>query len=276
MHPSRPYNYAEGVADLPRRLLRDMRMLLGLPASGDVYTLSKMIKKLHTAAELLIGQPVASAEASIPDFACALYGEDIHEAFNYLGLNFYQFRNWDSYDFMYSSNGAYANYDLHVCSNYTEPDRCWKYTPTPGDPYAGIPWFLLVSYGYTYLESHAYLAAYPIVQTPARFNSTLGYNALQDAPNEEEYWEQFRQYIRSSIGLYLRNVTRLVLTGDAAYIPKFRHVLKEVTDSMWEHELEVFDLEPVFAAARGGAILTMNEIWHRNHPGDDTNMVQEL
>lgn len=276
MRPSRPYNYAEGVADLPRRLLRDMRMLLGLPASGDVYTLSKMIKKLHTAAELLIGQPVASAEASIPDFACALYGEDIHEAFNYLGLNFYQFRNWDGYDFMYSSNGAYASYDPHICSNYTEPDRCWKYTPTPGDPLARFPYILIVSYGYTYLESIALFGLYPIVEVPMPYNSTLGYNALQDAPNEEQYWGRVRQYIRWSMDPYPPNVTRLLVTGDAAHIPKFRHALKEVTDSLFEEELEVFDTDPIFAGARGGAILTMREIWRNNHSGNDTNIVQEL
>ena len=108
------------------------------------------------------------------------------------------------------------------------------------------------------------------------YNSTLGYNALQDAPNEEQYWGRVRQYIRWSMDPYPPNVTRLLVTGDAAHIPKFRHALKEVTDSLFEEELEVFDTDPIFAGARGGAILTMREIWRNNHSGNDTNIVQEL
>lgn len=59
-------------------MLRDIRMKLGLPASRDVEILSKMIKKLHAAAESFVSEPVPVAKASIPDFARALYGEDIY------------------------------------------------------------------------------------------------------------------------------------------------------------------------------------------------------
>lgn len=263
--------------DWPRRTLRDIRIWLGLPASRDVGILSKMIKKLHIAAESFIGVPVPAAKAAIPDFACALYSEDIYEAFDYLQLSYRQLGPWNYWKPMYSSDGAYAASDYRICSNYTEPDLCWKSPPhSPSDP----PWepiILIISYTYAYLEARITYGIYPIIASPGDYNSTLGYNSLQDAPSEEAYWEEVRQSIRGSMSpVSHRNVTQLLITGDAAHIPKFRQVLKEVTDSMFKEELEVLDKHPVFAAARGVAIFVMEDIWRQNHGNIDTNIVQEL
>ena len=237
-----------------------------------------MIKKLHIAAESFIGEPVLVAKASIPDFAYALYSEDIYEAFDYLQLSYRQFRPWNNWRPMYSSNGAYGASDYRICSNYTNPDLCWKQPPRPpNDPVFGVPYILIVSYSYAYLEARIAFGIYPIVQQPGKYNSTLGYNSLQSALSEEAYWEEVRQSIRGSMDpVNYRNVTQLLITGDAAHIPKFRQVLKEVTDSMFKEELEVLDKHPVFAAARGVAIFVMEDIWRQNHGNIDTNIVQEL
>ena len=78
-----------------------LRIQLGLPASRDIGILSKMFKKLHTEAESFICEPIHVAEASIPDFASALYSKDIHEAFDYLQLSFFRFPKWDEYGFIF-------------------------------------------------------------------------------------------------------------------------------------------------------------------------------
>jgi hypothetical protein len=261
-------------------MLRDIRMKLGLPASRDVGILSKMIKKLHAAAESFIGEPIYIAKASIPDFAYAIYGEDIYEAFDYLQLSYLQIRPWAGWRPMYSSDGAYAAYDTRICSNYTEPSPCeGQSSRRPDlDPFEGIPYILIVSYTRTELEARIEWGSYPIIEGPGSHNSTLGHDGLQVAPDEDAYWEGIRRTIRGSREWRLHeNVTQLLVTGDAARTPKFRQVLKEETDLMFEEELEIFDEHPVFAGARGVAIFVMGELWKQSHSrSNETNVVQEL
>jgi hypothetical protein len=258
-------------------MLRDIRMKLGLPASRDVGILSNMIKKLYTAAEAFTGEPIYIAAASIPDFAYALYSEDIYEAFDYLQLSYLDIPPWDNWRPIYSSDGAYASYDTRTCSNYTEP------SPRGGqsslrldpDPREGVPYIFIVSYTRTELEARIEWGSCPLIKGPGSHNSTLGHDGLQDAPDEDIHWEGIRRTIRGSREWRLHlNVTQLLITGDAAQNPKFRQVLKEETEG---EELETFDEYPVFAAARGVAIFVMRELWEQSHRrGIVTNVVQEL
>lgn len=239
-----------------------------------------MIKKLHAAAEAFIGEPIRIAKASIPDFAHALYGEDIYEAFDYLQLSYLQVGPWSGWRPIYSSDGAYAGYDTRICSNYTEASSCEDQPsrrPAP-DPFEGIPYILIVSYTHTELEARIEWGSYPIIKGTGSHNSTLGYDGLQDAPDEDAYWEGIRRTIRGSREWRRHdNVTQLLVTGDAAHNTKFRQVLKGETDSMFEKQLENFDEHLVFAGARGVAIFVMGELWKQSHRrSNETNVVQEL
>ena len=266
--------------DLPRRMLREIRKKLGLPASRDVGILSKMIRKLHAAAESFIGEPVYIAKASIPDFAYALYSEDIYEAFEYLQLSYLEIQPWQDWKPIYTSDAAYAAYNTRICSNYTKSSPCDGQSLHHADPthFQDYPHVLIAYYTRTELEVRIEKTAYTIIQAPDSCNSSLGHNSLQDAPDKDTYWDEVRQTIRGSKQYRMNdNVTQLLVTGDAAQSPEFRQVLKEETGSMFEKELETFDEYPVFAAARGVARLVMVELWKQNHRTSiETNVAEEL
>ena len=277
---SQPYQYGEVIGDLPRRMLREIRKKLGLPASRDVGMLSKMIRKLHAAAESFIGEPVYIAKASIPDFASALYSEDIYESFEYLQLSYLEIQPWQDWKPIYTSDAAYAAYDTRICSNYTKSSPCDGQSLHHADPihFQDYPHVLIAYYTRTELEVRIEKTAYTIIQAPDSCNSSMGHNSLQDAPDKDSYWDEVRQTIRGSRQYRMNdNVTQLLVTGDAAQSPEFRQVLKEETDSMFEKELETFDEYPVFAAARGVARLVMVELWKQNHRTSiETNVAEEL
>jgi hypothetical protein len=256
---SQPYKHlGEAFDDLPRKTLRDTRKKLGYPASGDVGTLSNMIRALRDEASSFVGEPVSTAAISIPHLV-ALYGEDLHDAFEYLSLIYLDFFPFWNFRPIHASNAAYAGNGQGFCRDYRDVMAC-KEEETQ------FPTLFALSVSYTYtslITSQARLAdAYYIQETPKLENLRLGYDARHDDDDEESYWEAVREMLRSPVrdSPVQRNISVVLVFGDSTKEPRFRNVLEEVINDLGG-EQEIIDQDPEFSAAKGTAEMAKRVIF---------------
>ena len=117
-HLSPPYNkVGEAWDDMPRQYLRKARKAVGLPASQDVGHLAKMLSGLRTVVEERVG-PIMTAGLTTMHLA-ALYDEDLHDAFEYVGLKYITIPiGAVGHNILYETSAAYAGYGYGLCSDY--------------------------------------------------------------------------------------------------------------------------------------------------------------
>lgn len=245
----------------PKFFWRNARMNLGFPATRDAGILSRMIKALRMEAERFIGQSMVAAAMSIPQIA-GLDEEGVQYAFDYLNLIYIDFPFLLASP-IHSSATIYAGNGLGLCANYTRPDICLE---EEGHLRGSL--ILAISYTHNSLMASEVEIASPywMRENTNIAELTLGYNARHENPDENYYWEKVRDTISFPIvasGVY-RNVTKVMLSGDASRSSRFRQVLKEVADSVLEVVEGVIDDDPVHSAAKGVAELAKREIWRRN------------
>src|SRR5262249_38233579 len=122
---SPPYNSLEdGFRDLPRQWARKARKAAGLPASSDVGNLAQLILDLRSSVEThLGGRKIAGAAVTIPPF-CALYEEDLMDAFEYAGLIYIPHWPYWLGGIYPEKYAVYAGNGFGLCSNYTDPIAC--------------------------------------------------------------------------------------------------------------------------------------------------------
>lgn len=106
---------------MPRQWLRKARTSVGLPASKDVGIIGKMLSDIRSKVERQLGGQIDSAAVIIINLA-ALYKEDILDAFEYVGLHYFDIPV--RYDVLYETNAAYAGYGYGLCSNYVDRVAC--------------------------------------------------------------------------------------------------------------------------------------------------------
>ncbi|KAI1269958.1 hypothetical protein F5Y18DRAFT_437765 [Xylariaceae sp. FL1019] len=258
-HIHRPYhNLGESFSDLPRQYWREFRRRLGLPASWDAGTLSKMIRNLRAEATAYVGESISAAGISKPHLI-ALYTEDLTDAFEYLGLiNLELYRNGPNFYALPATLAAYAGNGQGLCANYTDYPRC-------RDIEMEMPERFVLSVSYSYhglLTSQARItSAWGTQESPMAENLSLGY---ADRDQYQSYFDEVRLYLRAPIvqSWLRRNVTGVVLQGDAAHEPEFREVLEGVVDELLEGEKDIYDRDTVFSAARGTAEMSKRFLYH--------------
>ncbi|KAM0809505.1 hypothetical protein AB5N19_09849 [Seiridium cardinale] len=257
-HTHKPHqNFREAIDDIPRQAWRDSRKRIGLPASGDVGTISNMVKALREQASSFVGETVSVAAISVPHLA-ALYGEDLHDAFEHLSLGHLEFYPFSNLQPIPSTVAAYAGNGLGLCENYTDTAACHEEE-------ARIPRRYALAVSYTHgglITSQSKVAlAYGIEEIPSLENLKLGY----DARHEESYWEKVRHILRSPVvdSLILRNVSMVLLQGDATEQPRFREILDEVVDDVIHVQPDILDQEPIFSASKGTAELAKRAIFRQ-------------
>jgi hypothetical protein len=253
---------ADQMSDYWRQLLRNTRKKLGFPASGDVGTLSNMIRALRDQASNLIGEPTSAASISIP-YLSALYGEDIHDAFEYLSLVYLDFEFGYMFRPMYATRAAYAGHGRGLCRDYTDAITCEK-----EEQHILSRFMLSISYTRTsLLTSQARIAtAHYVGEEMVRQNLRLSY----DTKHGESYWEEVRDMLQSPVldNSIQRNNSMILVYGDAAEIPRFKEVLREVIHDVVGGEPEILDQQPEFSAAQGAAELAKRAIFSRRHTND--------
>ncbi|KAI0198476.1 hypothetical protein F4808DRAFT_462769 [Astrocystis sublimbata] len=257
---SQPYHHVgEAIDDIARLAVRNTRKRLGLPASGDVGTLSKMIKTLRECASKFVNEPVSAAAVSIP-YLAALYGEDLRDAFEHLSLAYIEFFPFSLFRPIHATITAYAGNGLGLCADYK--DEACK------EEESHIPYIyaLAVSFTHTSLTtSQARVSdAYYLEEIPRLENLRLDYYSRHE---EESYWATVRDMLRSPVldSLVPRNISMVLISGDGGDDPVFRTVLQEVIDEIstpGEPPL-IVDREPQYSAAKGTAELAKRAIFNQ-------------
>ena len=264
---SRPYqNVGDTVADIPRQTLRSIRKRLGLPASGDVGTLSTMIGSLRDKASEFVGEPVTVAAISRPHIA-ALYSEDLSDAFEYLSIDWLEIFSYGAQHELqpiYTTKAAHAGNGHGLCADYRDPVTCRK-----EERNLPVRWALSVAYTDASLFTSLVRLgdAYSLEEGPALERAMhLGFGAR----HEESYWEKVRDMLRHPIvsSPIERDVSMVLLCGDAAQEPRFRALFDEVVSELIDGEPEEFDHDPQFSAAKGVAELAKRELYTRRQESD--------
>jgi hypothetical protein len=255
---SRPYlDVGEAIRDSARQTVRNTRKKLGLPSSGDVGTLSDMIHALRAQASNFVSEPVSAAAISIPHLA-GLYGEDLHDAFEYLSLVYLEFFPFSNFRPIHASIAAYAGNGLGICADYRNAAAC-------EEEELQIPSLFALSVSYTHTSlttSQAHVSnAYYLEETPTLENLRLGY----DARHEDSYWEAVRDMLQSPVvdSPVQRDISMVLIFGDASEKTKFREVLDEVVNDVLGGEPEIIDEQPEFSAAKGAAELAKRAIFRQ-------------
>src|SRR5256885_1385785 len=83
----------DSFVDGPRRAKREFRKSIGLPATGDVGILSKLIQDLRLKVESDLGIHISSAVMAVSHLV-ALYQDDVQEAFEYVGIEYVEPKNY--------------------------------------------------------------------------------------------------------------------------------------------------------------------------------------
>lgn len=222
---SPPYQcFGEAVYDLPRQKWRQARKAMGLPASKDVGTLSKLINELRDKVEDYLHDDVFSALAAAPHLA-ALYNEDIVDAFEYAG---FESNDVFFYHHLTQETGVgYAGKGLGLCSDYTDPPSCKA-------DQQQMPEETVLSVLYT---RKALIAALSIMKSPYYLwepdyrvveNLGLGYDSRQHDQNEDYYWEDVFNTIQQTMVMnpHYPKPSKVILLGESAHEEKFIQVLE--------------------------------------------------
>lgn len=261
---SKPYqNVGEAISDIARQTLRDARKKLGLPSSRDVKVLSNMIRALQDQALQFVGEPIRAATISIPHLA-ALYGQDLLDAFQYLGLVYLEFYPFNNFNPIPASMAAYAGNGFGFCADYRNITAC-------EEEELQIPAFFALTIGYTHsglTASQARLgSAYYIREEITIEDLTLGYDVMHDCPHGDgdAYWEAVRNVLRYPVvtSRIQRNFSKVLLYGDAVEVLKFREALEEELEEHVEGTPEIVDGEPEFSAAKGVAEMAKRAIFRQ-------------
>ncbi|KAI1735228.1 hypothetical protein F4680DRAFT_435867 [Xylaria scruposa] len=268
-HIHRPaHSIGDGFSDIPRQMWRSFLKKLWLPSSRDVSTLSRMIRDLREQAANFVGEPVSAATISIPHLA-ALYDEDIEDAFEYLSLVYINFDPSPCYFRpLHTTFASYVGNNLGICRDYKDNVACKEEEKRMQQHYV-----LAVGYTNTSLttsQAEIVNCLFPR-EKPTLENLRLGY----DARYEEFYWEMVRYMLRSPAtdSRFQRNISMVLLSGDATEKPEFREVVREVINNVLGGQVEIIDSQPEFSASKGAAELAKRAIFRLTK---DLDTVSEL
>lgn len=257
---SPPYSaFDEPYRDAPRRALRSVRKAIGLPASGDVAALSRMVRDLKCKAEAFLGIKISSIAlvAATPTLT-ALYEEDLVDAFEYAGLQLATICR--PRKDVSETSAAYAGYGYGygLGSNYGEPQsRTFEISNTPAEDVLSI----LYTRGvlrtiYTTVRSAYYMFTLDC-------GWTLDWDLGFDARNDDDYWQR----VADALQLWKRTLpgskgpTKVLLLGDCAGDKTFRSVLeKSLRDTVLEMP-RILAEGSEFIAARGAAELARRSVY---------------
>lgn len=261
-HLSPPYNnVGESWDDMPRQYLRKARKAVGLPASQDVGHLAKMLSGLRTVVEERVG-PIMTAAVTTMHLP-ALYDEDLHDAFEYVGLEYITFPVGDvGHNILYETSAAFAGYGYGLCSDYeADPEACkneqWNMTDRA---------VMAVVYTDTALSVSLSVirSAYALWEPPYRYLSDFDIGYQASLSSTAEYW--------ATLGVKLGEIlienpnyerpSMVMLMGDRIEEYKFREVLNKVLSEQTQEWPEVLSKSGREVAAKGAAELAKREIFY--------------
>ena len=264
-HPSPPYNnLGESWDDMPRQYMRKARKALGKPASSDVGHLAKMLSDLRAAVEKEVG-PITSAGVTTMHLV-ALYDEDLHDAFEYVGLEYLTFSvGYVGRNILYETSAAYAGYGYGLCSDYKAgPEACTDEQQNMTDRAV-----MAVLYTDTALSVSLSVikSAYALYEPPYRYRADfdLGHQASLEA-TPEEYWDAVALKLQE-IMIENPNYERpgmIMLIGDRTEDLMFQKVLSKSLGKQLKEMPEILSEGAPGVAANGAAEMTKRALFMPN------------
>ncbi|KAL6722231.1 hypothetical protein ACLMJK_001338 [Lecanora helva] len=267
-HLSPPYNSpGESWDDMARQYKRKARKAIGLPASTDVGHLAKMLIDLRAAVEDQVG-PITKAGVTTMHLV-ALYDEDLHDAFEYVGLEYVTFPIGDvGHNILYETSAAYAGYGYGLCSDYKDdPEACKneQYNMTQETVMAVVYTDTVLSVSLSEIKS-AYALWEPSYRYLADFD--LGYQESLSR-GKKDYWDSVNLKLQEIMiqNPYYDRPSRVILMGDRINDPVFWDTLVSALKEQMGEEAEL----PMMlsdgsqkAAARGVAEMTKRALLLQN------------
>lgn len=278
---SPPYrSLQEAFLDLPRQQARKARKKAGLPASSDVGTLAAFIQTLCSAAETrLDGRAIAGAVVTVPHLA-ALYGEDLQDAFEYIGLIYLAGYPYWYGNLFFETGAAYVGNGFGVCSNYTDIEGCRAERQHPPHQPRGEN---VLSVGFTseMLTStwtgQGMWFEHPDSEfLPLTADLNLGCDHRHDGRNEDVYWALVRDTLLTPLvraNMVVRREThKVVLHGDCAGDVQFQAVVEDAMEDAARNlnASDVYAADGTYSPARGAAEMAMRVWFYYNTTGNWT------
>ena len=206
-----------------------------------------------------------------------MYEEDLEDAFEYVGLIYLpHYPYW--YGGIFPESGAvYAGNGFGLCSNYTDRVSCEEEDRNP--PHQPVHENVLsVSYTSGILNSTWSIEsmgfAYPGSDKFKVVDLNLGWDKRHENPVAKYYWEAVKDAIIKpavEASYYShRKTDTILLHGDHSTDERFQKVLREVVVRAQENTPEIFELDPVFSAARGAAEMAKRVHWSYNQTNSGT------
>ena len=157
----------------------------------------------------------------------ALYYEDLHNAFEYVGLTYFPFSSL-SYHILYETIAAYAGYGNGLCSNYTDSDVC-KHEQDDMPPEVRMA--VLFTSNVLTVSLSIMESAYYLFEPDYRHlvNFTLGYNARNLEGPDEEYWDAVGLKLEQIMAEnpYYERPAKVLLMDDYVKDETFQRVLRK-------------------------------------------------
>lgn len=236
--------------DWPRQRLRSIQKKLGFPASEDVGKLASVIRGLKEAAEKQVAPyKVTSAVVGIPHIP-ALYEEDVADAVEYVGMEYFTVKNWFR-PMIWETAIGYAGYAQGLCSNYKDISACHEeQSRMPNEP------ILAVSY-----TANALTMAWPLMHTAfglweptyrMKIKVDLG-SDNKTSLGEDYYWRSVRYEFHELFSrLRTSKPEAVIVMGDQADDEMFQKVIDEAAAGFGTNP-NIFKNDSTFAAAKGAA-----------------------
>ncbi|KAF2110765.1 hypothetical protein BDV96DRAFT_583691 [Lophiotrema nucula] len=240
-------------ADAARQHLRSARKAVGLPASDDVESLSTLISSLVSASEEALGHivDIKDAAASVTHL-CAIYDEDLYDAFEYAGLSYIQIMN-DTYHrtlLTYESSAALAGWGLGFGP--------FEYQAEALDHNA----YFIIDFTNNSLAVYYTRGSVYLVQEYFNISFTLGLSNLQTT-DDSVYWETVKiTLLKVLVNQRVHKPWTAILTGESVTDSRFRNVFDEVVRAWWKEEEtgpRIFEGDEVYVQAKGVADLVRRQ-----------------
>jgi hypothetical protein len=243
-----------------RDFKRQIRKLLGLPATSDVGELAKLLKPLRRQTEIILGHKISAAVITIPHLA-ALYEEDLRDLFDYLGLTYLAGHPYWYGNRFCEAAATYAGNGFGLCSNFTDVRRC-KIEEQD------MPREYVLSITYTRSALTSSMARFgggfnsQAFERPIVNDFTLGYEARHDNPNEDHYWSRVKDilqkpFVQENNFIPTGPVSRIFVYGECAEEAKFKTVLEEAFGSMLPNNPPIIMNNSLSSPAIGAAEMAM-------------------
>lgn len=229
----------------------------------------------------LDGRKISGAVATIPHLA-AMYQEDLEDAFEYVGLIYLpHYPYW--YGGIFPESGAvYAGNGFGLCSNYTDQASCEEEKRNP--PHQPLHESVL-SVSYTRgiltltwsIESMGF--AYSDSDEFKLIDLNLGWDKRNENPNDDYYWKAVKDAVikpaLEASSYRHENTSKILLHGDCSMDDRFQEILREVIERALEITPKIFELDPVYFAARGAAEVAKRVQWGYNQTNSGTGTISK-